>query len=180
MASTLLSDLPSSSHQSSLIMASRSLSDLPSELVLGIYETFDDHHTITALNLTSRKFYDIWRLNTATITKAVLPRAIDCFDLAQELLVVQGRSPDGGQAGTREAMLERSKHLLKNAAVALNDYTSSVLVFDAGEYEASIQSHYRIWIAYFRAVQRSFRAMQRSFALAGSNVGGTSAHGQSF
>ena len=128
-------------------MASRSFSDLPSEVVIGIFSCLHDHHAIKALDLTSRKFYEIWKLNTATITKAVLPRAIQCFELAQELLAVQSRSPYGGQVETREAVLERSKRLLSNAAVVLKGYSRRISVIDAGTYVAYIASHYHLWIA---------------------------------
>lgn len=146
MTSQSLSDMPSSSDKTNLSMASQSLSDLPPEVIIGIFSCLKDHRAITALNLTSRKFYEIWKLNTATITNAVLPRAIDCFDLAQELLAVQGRLPNSGQAETREAVLKRSKHLLLNAAVVVKDYTSSILVFDAGTHVASLRSYYHVWI----------------------------------
>lgn len=72
-------------------MASPSLANLPSEIILGICESLDDPRAITALDLNSRKLYNIWRLNTATMIKAGLPRAIDCFDLAQELVIAPGQ-----------------------------------------------------------------------------------------
>lgn len=155
-------------------MASHSLSDLPPELVIGIFSCVHDHHAITALNLASRKFYETWKLNTATIIKAVLPRAIECFDLAQELLAVQSKSPSfigpqslpkflteghnlahsnydveagGGQAASREAVLERSKRLLINAAVVAKSYNSGIFVIDGGTYLTYITSLYRLWIA---------------------------------
>ena len=103
-------------------MASASLSDLPSELILKIFKSFDDHRTITALNLTCRKFQDIWQLNTASIVSSVLPQSIDCFDLAQELLIVQGKS-DGAESESREALLERCKCLVTNASTLLKYYS---------------------------------------------------------
>ena len=106
-------------------------------MIIGIYESLDDHRAITALDLTSRKLYNIWRLKTATIIKAVLPRATDRFDLAQELVIVQGRST-GVQTGTHEAVLQRSKKLLNNAAVAFRDYNSSSLrVSNFGDHRPS-------------------------------------------
>ena len=136
-------------------MASSSLSDFPSEMILGIYECLDDHHAVTALNLTSRKFYDVWRLHTAIITKAVLPHVIDCFDLAQELVVIQVES-SAGQAEAREAVLQRSKCLLANAATVLRDHSSfRITLYDSckmvetayqGDLLAFTESHYRLWI----------------------------------
>lgn len=132
-------------------MASTSLSDFPTELILNIYESFDDHHAITALNLTSRKFYNIWQLNTASIAKSVLSQSIDCFDLAQELLVIQGRSI-GGQPDSSEAVLEWSKHLVTIASVVLEYYTSGNVSmsrlrgFDRRERLDFTQSHYHVRI----------------------------------
>ena len=145
-ASQSLSDMPSSSHETDIIMASRSISDLPPEVVIGIFSCLQDHHAITALNLTSRKFYEIWKLNTITITKAVLPRVIGCFDLAQELLVAEGKSPDSRQIETREAVLERSKHLLNNAAVMLKTHANSTSTFDAGKSMPFLRCLYRACI----------------------------------
>ncbi|CAF9907921.1 MAG: hypothetical protein ALECFALPRED_004040 [Alectoria fallacina] len=139
-------------------MASSSLSDFPAELILTIYESFDDHHTITAFNLASRMFYDVWRLNTASIAESVLSQSIDCFDLAQELLVVQGRST-GGQPETREGVLERSKHLIANALMVRKDYIctstgvlvpkvdlSDPLLFFDGRERSFTEYHYRVWM----------------------------------
>ena len=146
MTSPSLSDMPPSSHDMELTMASRSVSDLPPELIIGIFSSLCDHHAITALNLSSRKFYEIWKLNTATITSAVLPRAIDCFDLAQELLDVQGRSSNSGKAEGREAVLKRSKRLLTNATAVVKDYHSKILVFGVGNHVAFLRSYYHVWI----------------------------------
>lgn len=146
MTSQPPSDIPSSSHNVELTTGSQFLSDLPPEVVIGIFTCLKDHHAITALNLTSRKFYEIWKLNTATIIKAVLQRAIDCFDLAQELLDLQGRSPISPPFGTREAVLERSKRLLTNAAVLLSERNCRISDFDAGKHVASLQYRYVFWI----------------------------------
>lgn len=146
MASRSISDPVSSSHKQDVAMASQPFSDLPPEVIIGIFSCLHDHHAITALNLTSRKFYEIWKLNTATITKAVLSRAIKCFDLAQELLALQGKSPDGGQVETREAVLKRSKRLLSNAAVVLKDFANDIRVLFADDRAVSLASHYCLWI----------------------------------
>ena len=126
-------------------------------MILGIYECLDDHHAVTALNLTSRKFYDVWRLHTAIITKAVLPRVIDCFDLAEELAVVQGNKSTSGPTETYEAVLERSKRLLVNAATLVKDHSSYVIHLESttgemkefayeGNLSAFTESYYRLWI----------------------------------
>ena len=127
---------------------SLSVSDLPQEMILGIYKSLDDHHAITALDLAARKFYDIWSLNRATITQAVLPRVIDCFGLARELAVIQSRSP-GGQTEGCEAV---AKRLLVNASVVFRDYANLSNLLDALpianriEGSAFAQAHYGVWL----------------------------------
>lgn len=58
----------------------KSLGNLPTELILEIYRHFDHVSQIVALNSTSRMFYEIWRLDPASISSAVLPRSIDYYD----------------------------------------------------------------------------------------------------
>lgn len=65
--------------------------DLPSEMILRIYRYVDSSSEITALNSTSRMCYWIWRVNTASISRAVLSRSIDCYNSARELFEVEER-----------------------------------------------------------------------------------------
>ena len=48
----------------------RSITDLPSELILRIYRYLDGPSEIIALNRTSRLYYWIWRMNAASISGA--------------------------------------------------------------------------------------------------------------
>ena len=69
----------------------RSITDLPSEMILRIYRYLDGPSEIIALNRTSRLYYWIWRMNAASISGAVVPRSIDCYISALELFEVEER-----------------------------------------------------------------------------------------
>ena len=69
----------------------RSITDLPSEMILRIYRYLDGPSEIIALNRTSRLYYWIWRMNAASISGAVIPRSIDCYISALELFEVEER-----------------------------------------------------------------------------------------
>lgn len=80
------------------------------------------------------------------MAKIVLPRVIDCFDMAQELLVIQGRSADG-QLETRAAVLEWSKRLVTIASRVLKYYASgSNGLRKLLEFTEFTESFYRVWI----------------------------------
>lgn len=66
-----------------------SIRNLASELILQVYQQFEQSFEITALNSTSQRLYSIWHLNAHSISDAVLPRALDCYDNAFELLEIQ-------------------------------------------------------------------------------------------
>lgn len=67
------------------------ITNLAPELILQIYQHLEQSRDITALNSTSQKLYSIWHLNAHSISDVVLPRAIDCYDSALELLEIQER-----------------------------------------------------------------------------------------
>ena len=69
----------------------KGFTDLPSEMILRIYRYLDSSLEITALSSTSRMYYWIWRMNTASISGAVLSRSIDCYNSALELFEVEER-----------------------------------------------------------------------------------------
>ena len=56
-----------------------------------IYMQFDDISQIVALNSTSRRFYEIWRLDPARISAAVLPRSIDYYDATVKIQEAEER-----------------------------------------------------------------------------------------
>lgn len=63
----------------------RSISDLPPELILQIYTNLPTPSLITFLNRTSRKFYQIWYRDAATISGKVLSRSLEHYDTLLEL-----------------------------------------------------------------------------------------------
>ena len=63
----------------------KSLGSLPTEVIIEVYKQFDHTSQIVALNSTSRMFYEIWRLDPARISSAVLPRSIDYYDATVEI-----------------------------------------------------------------------------------------------
>ena len=69
----------------------KSLGNLPTELILEIYRQFDQISQIVALNSTSRMFYEIWRLDPASISSAVLPRSIQYYDATVEIQEAEER-----------------------------------------------------------------------------------------
>lgn len=66
------------------------LGNLPTELILEIYNHFDHIAQIVALNSTSRMFYEIWRLDPGRVSSAVLLRSIDCYGATVEIQEAEG------------------------------------------------------------------------------------------
>ena len=74
----------------------------------------DNAKDITVLNRTSRQFYEIWQLNSISISNNVLPRTIEQFDNAQELFEMQQKSIDQWDLDSYRKHLERTKTLISN------------------------------------------------------------------
>ncbi len=110
-------------------------SGLAPELLLKVFESLDSHQEITALNITSVRFHDIWYLHTASISTAVLSRSIDCFDDAQELLKMKKKAtPHDGDLPRRQITLQRNRILVTNANLAsLAESEIGRNVLDRGE-----------------------------------------------
>ena len=70
-------------------MAFSLLDQLPSEIIIQIFKSIDDFSTLVSLICTSPTLYAVWQLNMSSICTAVLPKTIDCFDDAQELVKTQ-------------------------------------------------------------------------------------------
>lgn len=68
----------------------KTITDLPSELILHIYGDLDSGSEITALNKTSRLCYLIWRANAASISDAVLG-GMESYNIALELFEAEER-----------------------------------------------------------------------------------------
>ena len=69
----------------------KTITDLPSEMILRIYRHLDSPSEMIALSSTSRMYYWIWRMNAASVSGAVLSRSIDCYKSALELFEVEER-----------------------------------------------------------------------------------------
>ena len=69
----------------------KTITDLPSEMILRIYELLDSPSQITSLNRTSRMCHEVWRMNAASISGEVLPRSITGYISALELYEVEER-----------------------------------------------------------------------------------------
>ena len=109
------------------------LDHLPSEIIIQVFKSIDNFHTIVSLVCTSRTFHAIWQRDTSSICNAVLPMTIDCFADAKELAI------------TQELVLEPQQHFRPGescqAASALKRFRSNArtasLVCDV------FQAHFR-------------------------------------
>ena len=63
-----------------------SLSYLPNELLIPIFKSVDNVSDAAALSRTSRRFYDVYQYNLSSICDAVLPRTIEVYDQAAQLV----------------------------------------------------------------------------------------------
>ena len=90
---TILPSHTTSLYQISGNMAPKPLPELAPELLVHIFSSFNTFRDIIALNSTSKQLQEIWRSNTVSISSAVRPNAIECFEDAQEFLKVQGKLP---------------------------------------------------------------------------------------
>lgn len=145
-----------SSSKESNIESPTSMSKLAPEIILQIFKSLDSHHTIIAFNLTSSKFYNVWRLNTASISKKVLSRSIESFDYAQELVRVQehalGENVLQETEASYQSVLKRNGSFVRNASKVVQAETEMLdsvhadLLFLISE-EAFTRVFYRIWTA---------------------------------
>lgn len=100
-------------------MPSTVLTDLAPELFIQILKSSESFADVTSFSSTSRKMFVIWKTNLDAICEAILPRTIDCFEEAQELLAAQERAEGEKHAvaGYRTA-LDRAKWMLEGADTA--------------------------------------------------------------
>ena len=101
-------------------MPPASLTTFPAELLIQVYKSLDNVKDVTALNLASHQFYDLWVSHTVSISDAVFSRTIKSFDDARELVKIQQKfveqnhcDDDGHHDRYREA-LERNKLMISN------------------------------------------------------------------
>ena len=97
-----------------------SLSRLPSELLIRVFESVNDFPTVLSLARTSARLQEVWKTNTASISDAILPRVIPFLAQAQKLIdstmthVINHLS----QRKTYEEIILRIKLLFDNKALA--------------------------------------------------------------
>lgn len=68
------------------------LIDLPTELLVQVFESLEDFQSVNSLALTSQLLRNIWTSSTTRIFNAVLPQIIEHYDLASELMRLQMKS----------------------------------------------------------------------------------------
>lgn len=68
------------------------LSDLPNELIVHVFKSVDNISTAASLSRTSRHLHAIWLYYLPPICDAVLPRMIECYDPARQLLEAMAKS----------------------------------------------------------------------------------------
>ncbi|KAK0515373.1 hypothetical protein JMJ35_002752 [Cladonia borealis] len=102
-------------------MPSASLSDFPAELLVQVYKSLDNVKDITALNLVTHQFYDLWLSNTLSISDAVFSRTVKSYHHARELVKLQQKvlerdhCDDDGHHDPYRRALERNKLIISNA-----------------------------------------------------------------
>ncbi|KAL2040206.1 hypothetical protein N7G274_007109 [Stereocaulon virgatum] len=102
----------------------KKLSDLTPEILVQVFKIFDQPRTITAFASTSGKTYNIWRLNTASISSSVLPRYIQCYDDAAGIFWLQTVRFHPYLTSDRDyfTTILRNKLLLENARFVRSQY----------------------------------------------------------
>ena len=101
-----------------------SLSDLPTELILHLFKSVDNISSAAVLSQTSRHLHSVWRYSLSSICDSVLPREIECYDQARQLLEARAHSDtvDGESSLSieekAEAAILRVRMLFTNANCA--------------------------------------------------------------
>lgn len=105
-----------------------SLSGLPTELVLHIFNNLDHISSAAALSQTSRHVHEIWRYNLDSILDAVLPRVIEYYDQVHQVLETTVEPTIiADQASVEDkftAAISRAKTLFKTADTGYQDLKS--------------------------------------------------------
>ena len=101
-------------------MSSALLSDFPTELLIQVYKSLDNVKDITALNLVSHQFYDLWSSHALSISDAVFSRTIKSYHHARELVKLQqqvlerNHCDDDGHHDPYQRALQRNKLMISN------------------------------------------------------------------
>lgn len=101
-------------------MSKNSLSEIPNEIIVKIFQSMARFATATALSRTSRGLLLVWEANTTVICSAILTRIVPCHDQACEY--VRARPPDATSSEWTEdpspPAIKVTKRISHNAAVA--------------------------------------------------------------
>ncbi|KAF6225926.1 hypothetical protein HO173_012698 [Letharia columbiana] len=116
-----------------------SFSDLPAEIIIQVFKSVDDFSTAAALSNVSRNLFTIWKQDLPSICRAVLPRTVDCFDEAQDLMEAQSHSAQNQQSSDAiQATIGRAELFFSNAAIAWlasSRYERSVIDHAKGKFD---------------------------------------------
>ena len=80
------------SHHSFTTTANMSLSDLPTEIIVHLFRSVDNIRPAAVLSQISGHLHSVWRYNLSSIYDSVLPREIECYDQARQLLEARAQS----------------------------------------------------------------------------------------
>ncbi|KAL6720351.1 hypothetical protein ACLMJK_002272 [Lecanora helva] len=115
---------------------SQLLSCLPSEILVGVFESMDKLESILALSQTSSRLFNIWQLFVSHICKDILERTIKFRELADNLFGAQQRkSGCGTQLDGNHTILERTRRMISNQRTAqcvLESYEKSHILKNHG------------------------------------------------
>lgn len=70
-------------------MTCRTIADLPSHIIVKIYQSCPHFSTVSALSRTSHTFSDLWTTNITSICTTIMARNIECYDEAYVLYLAQ-------------------------------------------------------------------------------------------
>ena len=162
-------------------MGPPSLSNIPPEIQITVFQSLANLSDGASLARTSRTFNEIWRLNTASICDAMLPRIIDCLDDAANLIEAQAYSENLVEAPGQDRNLvaiQRAQRYLSNQNAAhhacdvfADDVISNFegLIVDRLEVLSSterprfIQAYYQVWLFYIIAIDYGWEEFPQAF-----------------
>lgn len=113
-------------------MAHSPLTRLPPEVILRIFHDADDFMTVNALVRTSSIFHSIWLMNANSIARTILPRSIECYDEAHDLVQAQTcaqsttNTHEDRNRSHREIIIVLVRQYLTNARLVCSFYESNI------------------------------------------------------
>ncbi|KAL8697148.1 MAG: hypothetical protein Q9201_007283 [Fulgogasparrea decipioides] len=109
-----------------------SLTNLPPEIILKIFQHAENFATVNTLVRTSSIFHCVWLMNANSIAVAVLPKTIECYEEARDLAEAQKQVEAPQEASIkrkshREEVIVLVKRYLINSDLVTGFYESNVL-----------------------------------------------------